>query len=161
MNPQTVNAYYNPVMNEICFPAAILQPPFFNQNADDAVNYGAMGVVIGHEITHGFDDQGRMYDENGNIREWWTKEDSEKFKARTQKLVDQYNGFVAIDTFRVDGALTLGENISDLGGLTFLLRLIKRQMNLRMVNRLTALLLLKDFSLDMRRCGQIIFVRKL
>lgn len=118
MNPQTVNAYYNPVMNEICFPAAILQPPFFNQNADDAVNYGAMGVVIGHEITHGFDDQGRMYDENGNIREWWTKEDSEKFKARTQKLVDQYNGFVAIDTFRVDGALTLGENIADLGGLT-------------------------------------------
>ncbi len=118
MNPQTVNAYYNPVMNEICFPAAILQPPFFNQNADDAINYGAMGVVIGHEITHGFDDQGRMYDENGNIREWWTKEDNEKFKERSQKLVDQYNSFVAIDTFKVDGALTLGENIADLGGLT-------------------------------------------
>jgi putative endopeptidase len=118
MTPQTVNAYYNPVMNEICFPAAILQPPFFNQNADDAINYGAMGVVIGHEVTHGFDDQGRMYDEKGNLREWWTKEDNEKFKARSQKLVDEYNNFVAIDTFKVNGALTLGENIADLGGLT-------------------------------------------
>lgn len=118
MTPQTVNAYYNPVMNEICFPAAILQPPFFNPNADDAINYGAMGVVIGHEITHGFDDQGRMYDEKGNIREWWTKEDNEKFKARAQKLVDEYNNFVAVDTFHVNGALTLGENIADLGGLT-------------------------------------------
>lgn len=118
MTPQTVNAYYNPVMNEICFPAAILQPPFFNPNADDAINYGAMGVVIGHEITHGFDDQGRMYDEKGNIREWWTKEDNEKFKARAQKLIDEYNNFVAVDTFHVNGALTLGENIADLGGLT-------------------------------------------
>jgi len=118
MTPQTVNAYYNPTRNEIVFPAAILQPPFFNQNADDAINYGAMGVVIGHEVTHGFDDQGRMYDENGNIREWWNKEDNEKFKARAQKLVHQYNGFVAVDTFKVDGALTLGENIADLGGLT-------------------------------------------
>lgn len=118
MTPQTVNAYYNPVMNEICFPAAILQPPFFNKDADDAINYGAMGVVIGHEITHGFDDQGRMYDEKGNLKEWWTKEDAEKFKARTQKLIDEYNSFTAIDTFKVNGALTLGENIADLGGLT-------------------------------------------
>jgi putative endopeptidase len=118
MTPQTVNAYYNPVMNEICFPAAILQPPFFNKDADDAINYGAMGVVIGHEITHGFDDQGRMYDEKGNLKEWWTKEDAEKFKARTQKLIDEYNTFAAIDTFKVNGALTLGENIADLGGLT-------------------------------------------
>ena len=118
MNPQTVNAYYSPTRNEIVFPAAILQPPFFNLYADDAVNYGAMGVVIGHEITHGFDDQGRKYDAEGNIKEWWTEEDSRKFNERAQKLVGQFNSFVAVDTFRVDGKLTLGENIADLGGLT-------------------------------------------
>lgn len=117
MSPQTVNAYYNPTRNEIVFPAAILQPPFFNQNADDAINYGAMGVVIGHEISHGFDDQGRKFDADGNIKDWWTKEDNDKFQARAKKLVDEFNGFVAIDTFKVNGALTLGENIGDLGGL--------------------------------------------
>ncbi len=117
MSPQTVNAYYNPTRNEIVFPAAILQPPFFNQNADDAINYGAMGVVIGHEISHGFDDQGRKYDADGNIKDWWTKDDNEKFQARAKKLVDEFNGFAAIDSFRVNGALTLGENIGDLGGL--------------------------------------------
>ncbi|MCX7797579.1 MAG: M13 family metallopeptidase [Melioribacter sp.] len=118
MTPQTVNAFYSPTRNEITFPAGILQPPFFNPDADDAINYGAMGAVIGHEITHGFDDQGRKYDEDGNIKDWWTKEDDEKFKERAQKLVEQYNNFVVIDTFRVNGALTLGENIADLGGLT-------------------------------------------
>ena len=118
MTPQTVNASYNPTRNEITFPAAILQPPFFNQDADDAINYGAMGAVIGHEISHGFDDQGRKYDAAGNIKDWWTKEDADKFKARAQKLVNQYNNFVVIDTFKVNGALTLGENIGDLGGLT-------------------------------------------
>lgn len=118
MSPQTVNASYNPTKNEITFPAGILQPPFFNQNADDAINYGAMGAVIGHEITHGFDDQGRKFDENGNIREWWTKEDAAKFQERAQKLINQYNSFVVVDTFKVNGALTLGENIADLGGLT-------------------------------------------
>lgn len=117
MSPQTVNAYYNPTRNEIVFPAAILQPPFFNQNADDAINYGAMGVVIGHEISHGFDDQGRKYDADGNIKDWWTKDDNEKFQARAKKLVDEFNGFAAVDTFKVNGALTLGENIGDLGGL--------------------------------------------
>ena len=117
MSPQTVNAYYNPTRNEIVFPAAILQPPFFNQNADDAINYGAMGVVIGHEISHGFDDQGRKYDADGNIKDWWTKDDNEKFQARAKKLIDEFNGFAAIDSFRVNGALTLGENIGDLGGL--------------------------------------------
>jgi len=117
MSPQTVNAYYEPTRNEIVFPAAILQPPFFNQNADDAVNYGAMGVVIGHEVSHGFDDQGRQFDADGNIKDWWTKEDNDKFKARSQKLVDEFNSFVAIDTFKVNGELTLGENIGDLGGL--------------------------------------------
>lgn len=118
MTPQTVNASYSPTKNEITFPAGILQPPFFNPHADDAINYGAMGAVIGHEITHGFDDQGRKYDEKGNIKDWWTKEDNEKFQARAQKLIEQYNNFVVIDTFKVNGALTLGENIADLGGLT-------------------------------------------
>jgi predicted metalloendopeptidase len=118
MTPQTVNAYFNPSMNEIVFPAAILQPPFFNMKADDAVNYGGIGAVIGHEITHGFDDQGRRYDGNGNMREWWTKEDSERFDERAQVLVDQYSEFVPIDTLHINGELTLGENIADFGGLT-------------------------------------------
>ena len=118
MSPQTVNAYYSPTRNEIVFPAGILQPPFFNQNADDAVNYGAMGAVIGHEISHGFDDQGRKYDEKGNIREWWTADDNSKFQARAKKLIDEFNTFTVVDTFKVNGALTLGENIGDLGGLT-------------------------------------------
>ena len=118
MTPQTVNAYYNPSMNEIVFPAAILQPPFFNMKADDAVNYGGIGAVIGHEITHGFDDQGRKYDGDGNMREWWTKEDSERFDERAQVVIDQYSAFVPIDTLHINGELTLGENIADIGGLT-------------------------------------------
>ena len=118
MNPQTVNAYYSPNMNEIVFPAAILQPPFFNIYADDAVNYGAIGVVIGHEMTHGFDDQGRKFDKNGNLQEWWEPEDSEKFNQLTKTIIDQYNAFVAIDSLTLDGNLTLGENIADYGGLT-------------------------------------------
>jgi putative endopeptidase len=117
MTPQTVNAYYSPNMNEICFPAGILQPPFFFMNADDAVNYGAIGVVIGHEITHGFDDQGRLFDKKGNLTNWWTEEDATRFKERTQKLVDQFNSFTVLDSVKADGALTLGENIADLGGL--------------------------------------------
>ena len=118
MTPQTVNAYYNPVNNEIVFPAAILQPPFFNQNADDAVNYGAMGAIIGHEITHGFDDQGRHYDANGNLTDWWTKEDAEKFNKRADVLVKQFDSYTPVDTMHINGRLTLGENIADLGGLT-------------------------------------------
>jgi putative endopeptidase len=118
MTPQTVNAYYNPNMNEVVFPAAILQPPFFNLEADEAVNYGAIGAVIGHEMTHGFDDQGRKSDGEGNLRNWWTTEDENKFKERTQILVNQFNNYFPIDTFRVNGELTLGENIADLGGLT-------------------------------------------
>ncbi len=117
MTPQTVNAYYSPNMNEIVFPAAILQPPFFDMNADDAVNYGAIGVVIGHEMTHGFDDQGRLYDKDGNLNDWWTEEDAIKFKEKTQILVDQFNNFVMLDSMHVDGELTLGENIADNGGL--------------------------------------------
>jgi putative endopeptidase len=117
MTPQTVNAYYNPTRNEIVFPAAILQFPFYNVNVDDAINYGGMGCVIGHEITHGFDDQGRQYDANGNIRDWWTKEDTERFNKRAQRIIDQFNAFVPIDSMHINGELTQGENIADLGGL--------------------------------------------
>jgi putative endopeptidase len=118
MTPQTVNAYYNPNMNEIVFPAGILQPPFFNLNADDAINYGAIGFVIGHEMTHGFDNMGRQFDKDGNLRDWWTKEDSKAFEAHTSLLVDQYNHYEILDSVFVNGKLTLGENIADLGGGT-------------------------------------------
>lgn len=117
MTPQTVNAYYSPNLNEICFPAGILQPPFFYVNADDAVNYGAIGVVIGHEITHGFDDEGCQYDKVGNLSNWWTEEDGKRFKEKSKVLVDQFNNFTVLDTVKADGALTLGENLADLGGL--------------------------------------------
>ena len=117
MSPQTVNAYYNPTTNEICFPAAILQPPFFNPDADDAVNYGGIGVVIGHEMTHGIDDQGRNYDKDGNLSAWWNEEDEEKFNERAQVLVEQYDKIVVLDSLHADGRYTLGENIADQGGL--------------------------------------------
>jgi putative endopeptidase len=117
MTPQTINAYYNPEMNEIVFPAAILQPPFFDPKADDAVNYGAIGAVIGHEISHGFDDQGAQYDGDGNLRDWWTKEDHEKFAEKTKALVDEYNTFEPVKGYHVNGELTLGENIADNSGL--------------------------------------------
>lgn len=117
MSPQTVNAYYNPTTNEICFPAAILQPPFFDMNADDAFNYGAIGVVIGHEMTHGFDDQGRQYDKDGNLRDWWTPEDAARFTERAQVLEDQFNSIEVLPGVYANGAFTLGENIADNGGL--------------------------------------------
>jgi endothelin-converting enzyme len=117
MTPQTVNAYYYPPMNEIVFPAAILHPPFFNVQADDATNYGAIGAVIGHEISHGFDDQGRKYDGDGNLRDWWTEADAERFKERAARLVAQYGSYNPIDHMHVNGELTLGENIGDLSGL--------------------------------------------
>jgi putative endopeptidase len=117
MTPPTVNAYYNPTNNEIVFPAGILQFPFFDFNADDAVNYGGIGAVIGHEMTHGFDDQGRQYDADGTLRDWWTKDDADKFKSRADEVVNQYNAFTVIDTLHVNGKLTLGENLADLGGL--------------------------------------------
>lgn len=118
MTPQTVNAYYNPTTNEICFPAAILQPPFFNADADDAVNYGAIGVVIGHEMTHGFDDQGRLFDKEGNMTNWWTPEDEAAFKERTAILEKQYSEVEILPGIHADGALTLGENIADHGGIS-------------------------------------------
>ena len=117
MTPQTVNAYYNPELNEIVFPAAILQPPFFDPNAEDAANYGAIGAVIGHEISHGFDDQGSQYDGDGNLRDWWTKEDHKNFAAKTRMLVEQYNAFSPVPGYHVNGELTLGENIADNSGL--------------------------------------------
>ena len=119
MTPPTVNAYYNPQLNEIVFPAGILQPPFYDPNADDAVNYGAMGAVIGHEMTHGFDDQGRQYDKDGNLKDWWTKEDAKKYDAEAAKVVKQYDAYTIVDSVtHVKGKLTLGENIADFGGLT-------------------------------------------
>ena len=117
MSPQTVNAYYNPSSNEICFPAGILQPPFFYMNGDDAINYGGIGVVIGHEMTHGFDDQGRKYDKVGNLNEWWTEDDAKRFEERAKVLVDYFNNIVVLDTVRANGVFTLGENIADHGGL--------------------------------------------
>jgi putative endopeptidase len=117
MTPPTVNASYNPTNNEISFPAGILQFPFFDFGADDAVNYGGIGAVIGHEMTHGFDDQGRQYDADGTLRDWWTKDDADKFKTRADQVVTQYNGFTVLDTMHVNGKLTLGENLADLGGL--------------------------------------------
>jgi len=118
MTPPTVNAYYNPPMNEIVFPAGILQPPFFDPKADDAVNYGGIGAVIGHEMTHGFDDQGRQYDAKGNLRDWWTKDDADKFNAKAAMVGQQYDAFTPLDSVHVNGKLTMGENLADLGGLT-------------------------------------------
>jgi len=117
MTPETVNAYFNPVQNEIVFPAGILQPPFFDVTMDDAVNYGAIGVVIGHEITHGYDDQGRKYDADGNLNGWWTDADAKEFEARAQKVVDEYDAFEPLPGVHVNGKLTLGENLADLGGV--------------------------------------------
>jgi putative endopeptidase len=118
MTPPTVNAYYNPSLNEIVFPAGILQAPFYDPKADDAVNYGGIGAVIGHEMTHGFDDQGRKVDSEGNLRDWWTKEDGEKFMAKADVVGKQYDGFSPLDSVHVNGKLTMGENLADLGGLT-------------------------------------------
>ena len=129
MTPQTVNAYYSPSMNEIVFPAAILQPPFFDLNAEDAVNYGGIGAIIGHEIGHGFDNRGSTFDGDGVLRNWWTDEDRAEFEARTAKLVDQYSAFQPFDDLNVNGEFTLGENIGDLGGLSIGLLAYKISLN--------------------------------
>jgi predicted metalloendopeptidase len=122
MTPQTINAYYNPVRNEVVFPAAILQPPFFNLAADDAVNYGAIGAVIGHEMGHGFDDQGRRFDGTGTMRDWWTEADSKAYQQKTGRLVAQFSAYEVLPGLKVNGELTLGENIGDLTGLTIAYR---------------------------------------
>ena len=128
MTPQTVNAYYNPTTNEICFPAAILQPPFFDMDADDAANYGAIGVVIGHEMTHGFDDQGRQYDKEGNLKDWWTEEDAKKFDERAQVMVNFFDSIEVAPGVHANGSLTLGENIADHGGLQVSFQAFKKAM---------------------------------
>ncbi|HEY8928852.1 MAG TPA: M13 family metallopeptidase [Mucilaginibacter sp.] len=117
MTPPTVDAYYNPTFNEIVFPAGILQYPFFDKDADDAINYGAIGLVIGHELTHGFDDQGRQYDKDGNLKDWWTKDDAAKFKAKVQVVIDQYSKYTVLNNVHLNGSLTQGENLADCGGL--------------------------------------------
>ena len=117
MTPQTINAYYNPMANEIVFPAGILQAPFFDPQASDAENYGGIGVVIGHEMTHGFDDQGRNFDAEGNMTDWWTAEDAAKFNEKTGKLIEQFNAVEVLPGLHANGAYTLGENIADQGGL--------------------------------------------
>ena len=129
MTPQTVNAYYNPQMNEIVFPAAILQPPFFNAAADAAVNYGGIGAVIGHEISHGFDDEGRQFDGDGNLRDWWTADDGQRFKTRTAALVQQFNAYRILDDQPINGELTLGENIADLSGLAIAYKAYQLALN--------------------------------
>jgi putative endopeptidase len=126
MTPPTINAYYNPSNNEIAFPAGILQFPFFDEKADDAVNYGGIAAVIGHELTHGFDDEGRQYAADGNLKDWWTADDAKKFTERADKVVDQYNAFVVNDSLHVNGKLTLGENLADLGGLNIAYEAFKK-----------------------------------
>jgi len=128
MTPPTVNAYFDPTANNINFPAGILQPPFFDFTLDDAVNYGAIGAVIGHEITHGFDDQGRQYDGDGNLSDWWTEADAKEFKARAQKMIDQFNAYEVLPGLHVNGELTLGENIADLGGITLAYDALQRSL---------------------------------
>jgi endothelin-converting enzyme/putative endopeptidase len=117
MTPPTVNAYYNPLENNINFPAGILQPPFYSAGRDAALNYGGAGAVIGHELTHGFDDQGRQFDASGNLRDWWTADDANAYKQRSSCIADEYSGFTAIDDVKLNGKLTLGENTADNGGL--------------------------------------------
>ena len=129
MTPQTVNAYYRPSMNEIVFPAAILQPPFFNAEAEDAVNYGGIGSVIGHEISHAFDDQGSKYDGEGNLKNWWTEKDRAAFTKLTRKLIDQYAEYSPLDGKRVNGQLTLGENIADLSGMSIAYKAYKLSLD--------------------------------
>lgn len=129
MTPVTVNAYYEPSNNEITFPAAILQPPFFDPNAEDAANYGTMGAIIGHELTHGFDDQGSQFDADGNMKMWWTENDYKNFKDKTQLVINQFNNYIAIDTLHVNGSMTQGENIADLGGLTMAYYAYKKSLN--------------------------------
>lgn len=128
MTPPTVNAYYNPQLDEIVFPAGILQPPFFDFHADDALNYGAMGAGIGHEITHGFDDQGRKFDANGNLKEWWTSEDEKNFKARAQCIEKQFDAYAVEGDLHENGKLVLGESIADLGGLTIAHAALRRSL---------------------------------
>jgi putative endopeptidase len=128
MTPPTVNAYYNGSMNEIVFPAGILQPPFFDKDMDDSVNFGTIGAVIGHELTHGFDDQGRKFDPDGNLRDWWTEQDGKEFETRASCIADEYSNFVAVDDLKLNGKLTLGENTADNGGARIALMALEKMI---------------------------------
>jgi putative endopeptidase len=128
MTPQTVNAYFSPTQNEIVFPAGILQPPFFDVTMDDAVNYGGIGAVIGHEITHGYDDQGRRFDANGNLGDWWSADDAQEFEARAKVVIDEYNRLEGLPGVHVNGELTLGENIADFGGVSLAYEALQRRL---------------------------------
>jgi putative endopeptidase len=136
MSPQTVNAYYNPLANEIVFPAAILQPPFFDANADDALNYGGIGAVIGHEMIHGYDDQGARFDATGKFSNWWSDKDKAGFEGRTAMLVDQFAAYESIEGIKVNGNLTLGENIADLGGLAVAYDALQRELENKRVGEI-------------------------
>jgi putative endopeptidase len=139
MTPPTLDAYYNPTTNDINFPAGILQPPIFSKDADDALNYGGIGMVIGHEMTHGFDDQGRQFDASGNLKDWWSKEDAAKFKQRADLAVDQYNHYIAVDTFHINGSLGLGENIADIGGVAIAYAAFKKTAEGKSTERIDGL----------------------
>jgi putative endopeptidase len=128
MTPETVNAYFHPLKNEIVFPAGILQPPFFDVTMDDPVNYGGIGTVIGHEITHGYDDEGRKYDADGNLNDWWTDADAKEFERRAEKVVKEYDAFEPLPGLHVNGKLTLGENLADLGGVTIAYEAMERAL---------------------------------
>ena len=137
MSPPTVNAYYNPQMNDINFPAGILQPPFYSNTADEATNFGAIGAVIGHELTHGFDDEGRQFDARGNLRDWWTPEDAKRFEQRAECFVKQYGSFTIIGDTKINGRLTLGENTADNGGVRIALMAMLARPDKRTINGLT------------------------
>ena len=151
MTPQTINAYYNPTTNEICFPAAILQPPFFDPNADDAVNYGGIGAVIGHEMSHGFADQGSQFDKTGNQRDWWTAQDKKNFQERSKVLVDHFGKVEVVNGKKVNGQLTLGENIGDNGGLNIAFRALQNSMNTKPLKTLDGLTTEQRFFLSWAR----------
>jgi len=128
MTPPTVNAYYSQSFNEIVFPAGILQPPFFDKSMDDAINFGGIGLVIGHELTHGFDDQGRKFDPQGNLKDWWTAQDGKEFEKRVSFIADEYSSFVAVDDIKLNGRLTLGENTADNGGARIALMALEQMI---------------------------------
>jgi predicted metalloendopeptidase len=147
MTPQTVNAYYHPSLNEIVFPAAILQPPFFNSDADDAVNYGAMGAVVGHEMTHGFDDKGRKFDSEGNMHDWWSEDDAKEYEKRVDVMVSQANSFKVYDQ-AVQGKLTCGENIADSGGVLLALRALKNSKDYNLLKSIDGFTPVQRFFLS-------------
>ena len=155
MSPPTVNAYYNPQLNEIVFPAGILQPPFFDFQADDALNYGAMGAIIGHEMTHGFDDEGSQFDAQGNMKNWWTPEDQKNFEARGACVANQFDGFVVEDNLHENGKLVEGESIADLGGLVIAYAAYQKSLEGKPAPRiLTASRRISGFSSPTRRVGR-------